>query len=60
VYGPFFYSDVNEKVVGVTTVGNQLSFLMAFDGDKIGNSNGKAIENRALESIAEAVGMTPR
>jgi NRPS condensation-like uncharacterized protein len=58
VYGPFFYSDVNEKVVGVTTVGNRLSFLMAFDENKIGTSTGKKVGDRALEYISKAVGRT--
>jgi hypothetical protein len=28
VYGPFVYSDVNEKTVGVITVGDKITFLM--------------------------------
>ena len=28
VYGPFLFSDVNEKVVGVTTVGDRMTFAL--------------------------------
>ena len=35
VYGPFVYSDVNEKTVGVLTVGNRMTFAMSHNGDTV-------------------------
>ena len=36
VYGPFFYSDVNEKVVGVTTAAGSLTFTLTCDEAVVG------------------------
>ena len=35
VYGPFVYSDVNEKTVGVITVGSRATFWMSYNEDVI-------------------------
>jgi NRPS condensation-like uncharacterized protein len=42
VYGPLLYSDVNEKVVGITTVGGILTFSMSCNAD---NVSSEAVEN---------------
>ncbi len=31
VYGPFVYPEVNEKTIGVMTVGDQMRFLMSYN-----------------------------
>jgi NRPS condensation-like uncharacterized protein len=38
VYGPLFYSDVEEKMVGVITVGGCLSFLHASNNSVVGDA----------------------
>ncbi len=37
VYGPLFYSDVEEKMVGVITVGGKLSFILACNESVVGD-----------------------
>ncbi len=38
VYGPLFYSDVEEKMVGVITVGGRLSIILASNESVVGDS----------------------
>ncbi len=38
VYGPLFYSDVEEKMVGVITVGGSLSFILASNESVVGDA----------------------
>lgn len=47
VYGPILYSDVNEKVVGITTVGGRLSFSMTCGAD--------GLPKLVIEQICEKV-----
>jgi len=35
VYGPIVYSDVNEKTVGITTAGNQMTFVLTHNKDNV-------------------------
>lgn len=37
VYGPLFYSDVEEKMVGVITVGGSISFILACNESVVGD-----------------------
>jgi hypothetical protein len=54
VHGPYFYSDVNEKVVGVTTVGGRLTFLMAYDDAKVHVVEAGEIRDLATRLLNEA------
>ena len=38
VYGPLFYSDVEEKMVGVITVGGRLSIILACNESVVGDA----------------------
>ena len=53
VHGPLFYSDVEEKMIGVITVGGRLSFLMGCS-EKMSRA-AKQIKEKAMSSLEEAV-----
>jgi NRPS condensation-like uncharacterized protein len=52
VYGPAFYSDVDEKTVGVITVGGCLSCILTFDGRLLGD--GAGLRDAAMARLEEA------
>ena len=52
VYGPSIYSDVDEKVVGVITIGGCLSCILTFDGRIVGD--GAKLGESARAHLAEA------
>lgn len=54
VYGPFVYSDVNEKTVGVITVGNRLTFAMSHNVDVVDTVTATQLRDKVLEHIREA------
>jgi NRPS condensation-like uncharacterized protein len=55
VYGPIVYSDVNEKTVGVITVGNRLSFVMSYDTNKIKTETATQLRDKVVELIKEEI-----
>ena len=55
VFGPLLYSDVNEKVVGVTTVGGVLTFTLTCDGDAVDAEAATRIRNAATAKLLEAI-----
>jgi NRPS condensation-like uncharacterized protein len=56
VYGPFVYSDVNEKVVGVTTVGGRMAFSLTCNAEAVGADLAERIQVSAMARLAKAVG----
>ena len=55
VYGPLVYSDVNEKTIGITTVGDKASFLMSFNEANVGRQTAEAIRDVAMKHLLNAV-----
>ena len=53
VYGPLFYSDVEEEMVGVITVGGRLSFLMAVNNSVAGKAD--KLKNTVTGYLHDAV-----
>jgi NRPS condensation-like uncharacterized protein len=51
VYGPLLYSDVNEKVVGITTVGRRLTFSMSCLANNVGREVIEEIRERVMKLI---------
>ncbi len=43
IYGPFFYSDVNEKTVGVITTGDTITFMLTYNSQVIPDDKVKRI-----------------
>jgi len=54
VYGPFIYSDVNEKNVGVITVGNRLSFAMGYESGVVTPSTATKLRDKVVELVRKA------
>ncbi|MEO0759838.1 MAG: condensation domain-containing protein [Cyanobacteria bacterium J06648_16] len=54
VYGPLFYSDVEEKMVGVITVGGRLSFLHASRKTVVGDAT--RLQKAAMRHLETAIG----
>ncbi len=54
VYGPSFYSDVDEKVVGAVTVGGKLTLTLNCSEEIVGPGAAKALLETALSRLAEA------
>ena len=55
VYGSLFYSDVNEKTVGVITVSGKLTYLLSYNEDNLDKDCAQKIKNRFNQYIAEAL-----
>lgn len=55
VYGPVIYSDVNEKVVGITTVDGRLTFSMTSGAVEVGNKVLQQIRDRVISLLKEEV-----
>ena len=55
VYGPFVYSDVNEKTVGVITVGDKVTFLMSFNQAIVTPHTAEAIRDTTMDYLSDAV-----
>jgi hypothetical protein len=55
VYGPFIYSDVNEKTVGIITVGDKVTFLMSYNESIVTPSTAEEIRNTTMDYLAIAV-----
>ena len=56
VYGPLVYSDVQEKIVGVITVGRRLSFVLTCNESVIGD--GTRLKEAAMGHLERAVGFS--
>jgi len=57
VYGPSVYSDVNEKLIGVITIGDRISFMMTYNENNISTDNAKHIRDAAMSHLSRAIGM---
>jgi len=57
VYGPAVYSDVNEKLIGVITVGDRISFMMTYNENNVSTDNAKHIRDAAISHLSRAIGM---
>ena len=55
IYGPVVYSDVNEKTVGVITVGNKLSFIMSYNVSNVSGETAERLRDKVLELIRPSV-----
>lgn len=55
VYGPLVYSDVNEKTVGVITVGNRATFWMSYNEDVIDSGTATQIRDLVQELLRDAI-----
>lgn len=55
VYGPLVYSDVNEKTVGVITVGNRVTFIMSYNMKVVDTHTATQLRDKVLERIREAL-----
>lgn len=54
VYGPLIYSDVNEKNVGVVTVGNRLSIAMGYDTGVVSERTAATLRDRVVALVKQA------
>jgi NRPS condensation-like uncharacterized protein len=57
VYGPSVYSDVDEKIVGVITIGDRISFVMTYNEKNVSTDNAKRIRDVAMKHLLRAIGM---
>ncbi len=55
VYGPFIYSDVNEKTMGVITVGNKVTFLMSYNKAIVKPHTAEEIRDTAMDYLSNAI-----
>lgn len=55
IYGPFVYSDVNEKTMGVITVGDKVTFLMSYNETIVTPHIAKEIKQTAMDYLSNAV-----
>lgn len=55
VYGPIVYSDVNEKTMGVMTVGNTMTFLMSYNQAIVASHIAEALRDSAMDYLAHAI-----
>lgn len=55
VYGPLVYSDVNEKTIGVITVGKTATFAMSYDESIVDTTTATQFRERTVELLKEAI-----
>jgi NRPS condensation-like uncharacterized protein len=55
VYGPFVYSDVNEKTIGVITVGDKITFLMSYNEAIVTSPTAEEIRQTAMDYLSNAL-----
>lgn len=55
VYGPLVYSDVNEKTIGVITVGNRATFWMSYNESVIDSGTATQFREVVQELLREAM-----
>jgi len=55
VYGPAVYSDVNEKLIGVITIDDRISFMMTYNEDNVSTDNAKKIRDAAISHLSQAI-----
>ena len=56
VYGPSFYSDVEEKMVGVITVGGRMSFMLIHNESHISSETARRIRDAVMSYLARSTG----
>ena len=52
IYGPYVYSDVNEKTVGVITVGGKATFLLSYNAAIVDTHTAKEIRDTAMNYLS--------
>jgi NRPS condensation-like uncharacterized protein len=57
VYGPAVYSDVNEKLIGVITIGGRISFMMTYNENNVRTDDAKHIRDGAMSHLSLSIGM---
>jgi hypothetical protein len=55
VYGPIVYSDVNEKTMGVITVGDKVAFLMSYNKAIVNSRTAEEIRDAAMDYLSNAI-----
>ncbi|MCG8353594.1 MAG: condensation domain-containing protein [Chloroflexales bacterium] len=55
VYGPFVYSDVNEKTIGIITVGDKVTFLMSYNETIVTPQTAEKIRETAMDYLSNGV-----
>ena len=55
VYGPLFYSDVNEKTVGVITVGDKITYTLSYNTKNISMEKIKQIKDKFDKAVENAL-----
>jgi NRPS condensation-like uncharacterized protein len=55
VYGPAVYSDVNEKLVGVITIGDRISFMMTYNENNVSTNNAEHIRDATIDHLSRAI-----
>ncbi len=55
VYGPFVYSDVNEKTIGVITTGDKVTFLMSYNKAIVNPQTAEEIRKAAMDYLSNAI-----
>ena len=56
VYGPAVYSDVNEKLIGVITIGDKISFMMTYNKNNVSEDKAELIRDTAISHLSSAIG----
>jgi hypothetical protein len=55
VYGPAVYSDVNEKLIGVITIGDRISFMMTYNQNNVSKDKAELIRDNAISHLSSAI-----
>ena len=55
VYGPAVYSDVNEKLIGVITIGDRISFMMTYNESNVSTDKAELIRDAAISHLSGAI-----
>lgn len=58
VYGPAVYSDVNEKLIGVITIADRISFMMTYNEKNVSTEKAEQIRDIAIGHLSRAVHRT--
>ena len=57
VYGPAVYSDVNEKLIGVITIGGRISFMMTYNKNNVSEEKAELIRDAVVNHLSNAIGI---
>ena len=55
IYGPFVYSDVNEKTVGIITIGGKMTFTVAYNKVNISSIAMQKLKEDAMARLTQAI-----